>query len=368
MSGHDDFPIDSEEAKELIHLFETGQIKMSATAAQIFKIKEKYQRFGLENFRRVFKRIKEARKRKLKSMEKAIQCGITYDEFGKKSGTFAAAAKAKAKANPKSRSTWTRSDDEDSEASDEEFGLSEERTKAVLFNGTKGDGSRKPVTPSTKLGYLASVGGNNSSTSFSGKNSDIGMSNANTGTYGNDFVNNVETHSLNTVIPPYLMFNYKDNDLQKYIVVEVNLPTGLIPIMETNLEGKIFVKVTEDGTGLKIMFEWPQHMVNESLLINALRDNRKSLLHDKQNRALFLQAFTEKIASMKRELNLSRQQALGSTIIIPLPVEVEQQIQELVLPKCMHTNGMGIAAILKEKVQEENEVNFPMSFNLVSGN
>jgi putative lipoic acid-binding regulatory protein len=173
---------------------------------------------------------------------------------------------------------------------------------------------------------------------------------------------NITFNSIDKMLPAYMGWSFKDDDLVQYICLYINLPSGIVSAGNIDLYGKIEPSLTDENETLVLKCQWPSSMSDEEVLTLGVKHTKTGSCNGTM--VPMKQKFREQLVKIKRELGLNNMCNIGTDIKIPLPTKVES-IDDFCPICCARTGGMNLFIGMKTKQQETFEQTFDYSFNIV---
>lgn len=169
--------------------------------------------------------------------------------------------------------------------------------------------------------------------------------------------------SINKMVPAYMGWSFKDQNLVTYISLYVNLPSGIISGQgSSDLFGLVEPSLSEDNKKLILKCQWPASLTDESILLAGIKCTKTG--ETPETMIPLKQKFKEQLVMIKKDLKLNAMCNIGTDIEIPLPVEVEG-IEDFVPICCARTGGMNVFINMKTKQQATFNQRFNYKFNII---
>jgi hypothetical protein len=168
--------------------------------------------------------------------------------------------------------------------------------------------------------------------------------------------------SINKMVPAYMGWSFKDDNLVSYISLYINLPSGIISSGNSDLFGLVEPSLRDGNKLLQLKCQWPGSLTDEQILVAGIKDTKTGKSPDTM--IPLKQKFREQLVMIKKDLKLNAMCNVGTDIEIPLPCEVEG-IEEFEPICCARTGGMNVFICMKTKQQQTYEQRFNYKFKII---
>jgi hypothetical protein len=122
-------------------------------------------------------------------------------------------------------------------------------------------------------------------------------------------------------VPLHWVVKWKDGSSRDHVTIALLLPSGIA----TEDTDKVDVAVTDDGLVLTVKVPWPELLFT----IENLETCWSSIVQTEKDFILMMAKTQQDLTSLRRDNNLRQKDAIVSIARIPLPEEVEREIETI---------------------------------------
>jgi hypothetical protein len=134
---------------------------------------------------------------------------------------------------------------------------------------------------------------------------------------GQEIINNDEL----SWVPLHWVVRWTDSSSRDHVTIGLLLPTGIATEDTDNVD----LAVTDDGMVLTVKIPWPNLLSN----IDYLETCWPAVVQNEKDFILMMAKTKQDLTSMRRANNLRKRDAIISIARIPLPDEVEREIETI---------------------------------------